>query len=284
MSEVIQPKCTFSPDEILTLHVDRSDETRHQRQDAAIDTLLDLPGVDITDDVVRIPVRKALKPCLDVRSGDRRILGEFLDDVSLLVVSPPEEPSDKVFIPDWLNEHGFNGAVYPHFQRWLNTQTAMNPDVAKTAIAAMALPFGRQYEKDARKVNVRGNRATAAGIIFDYTIYPKETFNIHMRHETADAVQETEGTVRWNWLSISTLGNCACMGVDGTDRDYLFMRNGSGVQPLYEMKPHNVDISPQSLSLLLGVSAVAYEASQYEGRESIFADAEWGEVRGYPKN
>lgn len=81
------------------------------------------------------------------------------------------------------------------------------------------------------------------------------------------------GKVAWNWIDLSTIGNCACWGVDGEKRGRIYIRDES--TRLYEMGPHNVDSSVQSLSLVLGAAALAYRAAMYKGTEGILDNAEW---------
>jgi hypothetical protein len=189
---------------------------------------------------------------------------------------PDDTAADQVFDLDFLWDTALDGATYTHFQRWLNAGE-LNQESALRAMRAMAMPLGRRAIKmvnsgfrHAQPPNSyrEGNNGPYS---FGITT-PADNFRLVVADPEA-AGDTRHGNVTWNWLNMSTLGDCACWGVTGEKREYLYLTEGSS--RLYSMTTHNLDTPGQTLGLLLGIASLAYEASRYQGREDIFANVEW---------
>ncbi len=209
-------------------------------------------------------------------------IANFLFRLNRVLPFHPEDKIDRVVSLEDVSATGAAGVINQHFQRWLNTP-GVSEDFARHSLLAMALPFGsdivKKVEKDFTYISQEGLEY-AQGHTSRLAVR-QERFGIEKSEETAEAHLETSGEVAWRWVDLSTLGSCACWGVNGDDRSYIRIDRSTKI--LYEMTPHNVDFARQSLSLMLGLGALAYYAAQYEGREDILADAEWGKPTVYPK-
>ena len=146
----------------------------------------------------------------------------------------------------------------------------------------MAIPFGEEYLGKVRKdFTYHCDWASASLFELGLPAGSMRDFILSESKVTDKAFVSRTGEVEWNWVDLRTLGSCACWGVDGNERTRLRIDNSS--LRLYEMQPHNVDYSHQSLSLALGSGALAYKAVEYEGREDVFADVKWGSERVSPR-
>ena len=101
----------------------------------------------------------------------------------------------------------------------------------------------------------------------------REQFGVHVYDDSGESRTNEYVEVAWNWMDLSTIGDCACWGVAGDDRGWVDI--SPETNRLYEMGPHNVDYALQSLSLVLGAATLAFATAQYEGKEDILANAKW---------
>jgi hypothetical protein len=205
----------------------------------------------------------------------------FLDTVGRLLPSHPEDAIDRVVHPLWLSATGIEAAVYPHFQRWLNTQSHLNERVAKETLLAMAVPFGKEREQDVKR-EFRLYQQRASTDLFEITMYDSH-FGVNTTEETENSYIEKVGSIVWKRLNLATLGNCACLGASAEERGRVNVADNRPRPWLYEMVPHNIDTPRQSLSLLLGLGALAYHTSLYSGQGDILEHADWAEPRIYSK-
>ena len=275
----IQPQVIYDPNGVLSIRTELNDEPQvESRQLDLLEQLSDSPGVNIDNkNTIHVEIKSAFGSNFGyARDGS---ISNFLSTVGLLIPSFPKDDIDRVMLPKFLSPRGFMGATFPHMQRFLNTQIPLDERVARDTLFAMAVPLGKEKEQHAkREFNLYGQHATAR--FFDIAIYD-ETFGVRSSTETDDSHIENSGRVDWNWVNLSTLGSCACLGANGDDRQRIYLDSSRGSE-LYEMTPHSIDFPQQSLSLLLGVGALAYHANQYAGREDILANAAWDEPRVYP--
>lgn len=283
MSE-LSPQITYSPEGVLevrrTLDEDIKDEvvvfSAHKER---IDTL---PGYEVIeeglDTVVRVDVSKVTRSARELNfrnpSAERLIqnLRRFTGFVGY------EDATDHVFSLDYWADYGSGGVIYPQFQRWLNAG-GLDENIARECVNAMAYPFGAEARKQAKKdFSYKTDGESAAAGVGGFTfgvISRREDFGISTYDEMGEEPVHKYGKVAWNWVDLSTIGNCACWGAGWQERELVYIRPESN--RLYEMGPHNVDFAVQSLSLVLGAATLAYEATRYSGNEDILANAEWHE-------
>ena len=151
----------------------------------------------------------------------------------------------------------------------------------------MAQPFGDDFvNKSKGQFNYMpdlgdDSEVASTGIGNFRLVVRREEFHVDKREETPHATSTREGKVNWRWLDMTTFGDCACWGVVWEERAHMIVVPTT--LRLYEMTPHNIDSARQSLSLMLGLGALVHYAAKYEGREDIFADAEWDLPSVYDK-
>ena len=229
---------------------------------------------------ITVDVEKRFRDSFHNR-GDPDI-SAFLRQLNSILPFHPEDSVDRVYSLDFLHELGATGVINHHFQRWLNAG-GLTEDVARHSAIAMTLPFGNDITGRAKKGfdyfgDDNGQMATAYS---SRIVAANEEFKLWKSEDTEDAHVEQAGKVVWRNLNISTLGDCACWGATGEEREHV--RAQPPTKRLYEMTPHNVDYARASLSLVLGIGALTYHATQYDGQEDVLAHVEWGEPREYPR-
>ncbi|MBP7769166.1 hypothetical protein KA075_01585 [Candidatus Saccharibacteria bacterium] len=265
----VKPRIAYSDDGILTL-----------RRSTAYSSL---SGVDKSlegisrqrDHLIResdggITVDADIKSILRQKEGPRKVI----DLLGPFACFDAGDSEDGIFSLDWWGYDGAGGVVYPHLQRWMNTDL-LTEDLARKIYDAMAEPFDRQTKKMLNRgfsytADDRGISAGNGGMSVNLALH-NDRFGLE-RSVLADGSSEY-GEVNWRWPGFGTVGSCACWGVDGTDRERVDV--SPGVQRLYTMPPHNVDVPAQSLSLVLGMARMASAASEYSGTEDILENAEW---------
>ncbi len=277
----ILPQFVYTPNGVLSLRTEFHEDPNIQiRQLKILEHLAESPGTIVDgSNTVHVNVKQALGSNFGyTREG---AVGDFLSTIGRVLPGYPTNPLDRVVSPQWVSPEGLSAVVYTHFQRWLNTQSPLDEHVAREAVLAMAVPFGKEKEREAKRDFQMFGRAASA-TFFDVKVFD-DRFGISAIEETEDGHEVKAGRVTWNWVDLSTLGSCACFGVTGDERQRINVSTDAHLPWLYEMTPHNIDFPQQTLSLLLGIGALSYRAAQYAGQEDILADAEWSEPRIYPK-
>lgn len=278
----IQPMLTYTPEGMLEIKTDTFRMTDYHLQKAAValGALSEYPGVayDETPEPgspLMLNVHVDIKRALGLRSG----YGEYGDMSNLLaqlsVVMPSlfqDQTKDNVIVPRYLKDDGFWTRIHESFQRWLNTQARPSEEVAIEVLEAMAVPFGRGQEENVRKkLKIDKSIARAAGMSLAITSADFEVF----AYSTIDDREafEKEGRAHWNVAGLATVGGATY----DVDKEAFERTDVSAdmLPMLYEMGPVNVENAQQSLSLLLGIGALAYRASQYTGREDVLAGVNW---------
>jgi hypothetical protein len=278
MSE-ITPRLTFDPEGILELRKTFSGEYEDRKLFTHQEIVDCLPGYDVreseTDTIIRVEVERVLGA---QRRDEHRTAsaGLLIRNLQPFLYFDYDEGRDGFFSLDMWGEHGAIGVIFPQFQRWLNAG-GLSEEAAQHCISSMALPFHTDVYDEARKdFSYRSDGVNAKAGLGGFTlgvISRRAQFGITVAEDSG----YKHGQVEWNWFDLTTIGNCACWGVDGMERTHVHFDQDAS--RLYEMGPHNVDIYEQSLSLTLGAAALAYFSVQYEGTEDILAHAEWRESR-----
>lgn len=299
--ETIRPQITYSPDGILEVITGLKDSYDFATEDdqktkelfkkfrlEQLDRLSEYSGADVRllDDadtaVLRFPAEQALHTHF-TNTGDPEI-SKFLELLDGLLPLNPRDNFDRVVGLELLNRRGAGGVTYEHMQRWLNS-SSLTEDQAKECLKAMALPIMSakdlkefvDIEKDFRFYEHPHSVTAEARSIFEIQI-KRSHFTLEQFDPNDVASYERRGKALWGNLEMRTLGDCACWGVSGENRSHVYIQKDNP-QRLYEMSPHNIDTARQSLSLVLGIGALAYYAVQYTGTEDIYADVEWREHR-----
>jgi hypothetical protein len=298
MSEVIRPQLTLNPEGELKITTglgegfERDIYTQEmigkvvEKRREHLAHFSEKDGISVEEEngvaSVSVDVRKSLGKSFNFFETDDSEITDFLADINGIVPVLPLDSVDRVLALRYVSERGADGAVNQQFQRWLNAQR-VTEDVARQCVSAMSMPYGETEEEKAKKeFEFRSGDGFAQVNTFTYKLnVATGDFGLYRLEDTEEGHEETEGKVAWSWFHIATLGSCACWGVPGDDREHVELR--SDTKALYEMEPHNVDSARQSLSLILGVGALAHHAALYEGTEDVFAKTEWGVPRLYPK-
>lgn len=262
----ILPQVTYSPEGMLSIRTNLTNDTSDRLEQGAINNLLTLNGTNIDQEGV---VNIKIKDALDFTSPNKKELTrDLLRDIGLLTLEAydlePERREDPVIEPHLLGMHGFTPRIYPHFQRWLNAEpTPIDKQTAVEVLSAMSVPLNYTGEWVASELTLGSQYADAGGL---------QVFITKNKWVVRD--EERLGSVNWNQVRLKTLGTCAYLGID--QLRYSTLRVNQPHQPwLYEMREHNIDTPIQFLSLFLGLGALAYRAAQYDGNEDIIAEANW---------
>lgn len=276
----IMPRITYSPEgelEVNTCFYD--DPVIRQKQEQYLESLEDRWLADVdeteTDVCISLDVERSLGDHFGW-GGNRQELTDFLVTLRALLPFEPGGSIDHVVGLQGLSSHGATALIYPQFQRWLDAK-GLEEETARRVIESMALPFGAEYvQKASRDFRHYGSFASAHAL--NVAVMSKESdfgnFRVEKIEETEESFIEKSGSARWSWVDLHTRGECACWGVNGNERERLHL---SSSPRLYKMTPHNIDMPMQSLSLVLGIGAMAHKASGYEGEEDVLADVNWQE-------
>jgi hypothetical protein len=296
MSEVKRAQITFSPEGILEVTTGLDEDVRYYREPEVneailknrheqIEILSEQPGIEteLEGDVakIRVEIEKRFKQCFDPYGDDE--ISVFLGQVRQIVPTYPRDLIDRVFGLEFISGRGSTGNIYEHFQRWIDKMT-ITEDIGRQCVRAMAIPFGSEHKTRAMKKFSYRSGSDFTQISADYHFnlnVHRDKFGIIKSEQTDDSVIETHGKVDWGWVNLSTLGECACWGVPGDERERVRLRPGTKI--LYNMEPHNVDYARQALSQILGMGTLAFHAAMYKGDEDILANAEWEEPNVYPR-
>jgi len=279
MSEIsLAPQFIFVPEGELILSTSTQSEYPESEQAdpikvVALDKLGAMPGVNTIESNTSLTAHVDIKECLGNsfnNRGDQKI-SEFFQIVRALLPGWIEDDTDRVLGVNLLNDRGLNIEVNEHFQRWLNHR-GFSEEVARDTVRSMALPFGKEnlnrIKKDFEYHAIDGiGEMVEAGSF--RTIVRTSEFGLMKE----DSESFKQSTVKWRNTDMSTIGNCACLGVDASQREEVLIQDG--VKQLYEMSPHNTEFARQSLSLFLGLGTMAYHATQYNGTEDILAEVTW---------
>lgn len=295
MSTEVRSQILYSPEGILNLNVGLNEgydigekyrdlEEKHlQRKREYVESLAEDEGINVSenDNIINLDIDIEKRFHGSFNNGGDEDINNFLTKINVILPYHPTDNVDRVFGIDEVYNIGARGVVYEHFQRWFNAK-GLTEEAAKHSVSAMAQPFGKDIvQENVKSFTYSANKKWQAARGHDsYVQIAEEEFGLISFERTDNNHTEKNGQVAWGNLSIATLGDCACWGVLGDDRSRLILKENT--KRLYELDPHNIDFARQSLSLILGVGALAYHAAQYKGHEDIFDEVEWSEPGIYP--
>lgn len=283
----IAPRLTYSPDGILELHKTRDEEIEYARSLGQHKEKLDsISGYEITEDeaetIVRVVIPKVIRASREL-SFTNPSAARLIANLVPFTYFDYRDPRDGVFSLEFWSHLGGTGVIFPQFQRWLNNG-GFDEDTARNCLSAMAYPFGqetRQGIKKNFKYESDGENAVAGPRGFYFGgVSRRQSFNITLEQEIDGVTRIRHGEVDWNWIDLTTIGSCACWGASWQERERVYISDK--YRRLYEMGPHNVDFAVQSLSLTLGMGALAYAAASYEGTEDILENTTWQPEKWHP--
>lgn len=286
MSE-IHPQITYDDEGVFGFRrTEYAEPEKTSRQEAVLEEFDKKYDIEIskTDagDWITLSLKDELEPYFGFLNAEHQAIEGFIGDVRQITgLFNERDGTDRVLGFELWDKHGARVAVYDQFQRFINSNVSRSEETFRSVLEAMAMPFGQEIAKKyLDEFEYRGDYEASAGLAFYIKAF-NDRFEYTEFQQTQDEQIERTGRVKWNWVNIATLGNCACMGVDAGGRGDLY-RDENNPSRLYNIEPHNVDFSRQSLSLVLGHARLADEATKYPGREDNFSDTEWVEERHYP--
>jgi hypothetical protein len=268
MAEIF-PRITYDDDGVLELA--QSSKSMSQHTEQSLEAIENYPDFLITekgDDVsVKLSIRERLSRMTDADRYGNPDFGRIIDQINPFIYFDHDETRDGVFSLDILTRNGVVGIVYPHLQRWMNTDL-FTSKVGRSINDALIEPFGARQKTllDKEYRYKRYSDGVSAGVdpMSVSVSLRDDEFGVSLSGSNG---RTEEHRIRWRWPNITTIGNCACWGVTGEDREWLYIEQGS--TRLYKMSTHNVDGPIQSLSLVLGMARMAFYASKYDGSEDI---------------
>ena len=150
--------------------------------------------------------------------------------------------------------------IYPSFQTWLHSGGA-SPD----ALNESSLAMHRLYNLKPRK-HISHNDINVA--------FNAIEFSVTTHTDTQEAIIERRATVPMQVPFLQTIGDCACLGSNASNRSIFI---GDGYADLYQLEPHNVDNFLQTLSMIVGLGVMVTRMSNEFNETDLFADIEWQE-------
>lgn len=271
------PRITYSPDGILELHktIEQDSIIESPVFQRKIENIANNSKYELSLEDKELTIK--LDPSEFLVNKEQHFQNpeadKLIDDLTSFTYFDYQDKREGVFSLGFWSKLGAEGKIHTQFQRWVNSK-GFSEEVARDCIKAMALPFNKEVQKQAKKefefYTVDNNQIAISGIF--RIVSRNEEFNF-MKIDHADSIGYKRGKVLWNWIDISTLGGCACWGPSGEER--MDVQISDEINHLYSMLPHNVDTATQSVSLVLGMARLAYEASIYDGEEDILEHAEF---------
>lgn len=284
----LSPRVTYSPDGILELRRTFTEDASVEYRERVIGRVASRPGYLLQQEGEDLHLSVELAAVIDVhgdidpRTKDKADVIALIENLAGFGDVEYEDHRDGVASLDMWTEHGATGVIRPQFQRWLMAG-GLDEDTSRAAIRAMALPFGDEMSRTLlhgfRFVNDGDSIGAMTSNWLQVAQY-RDSFTISRSIEKDTTVEYSNGTVLWPYIDFTTMGNCACWGNSGTEREaHISSERGTR---LYTLSPHNIDRAVESLSVVLGLGALAYKAKQYDGTEDIFEGVRWHDTREFP--
>lgn len=269
----IIPQFTYSPEGELRIRTDlAADEHIAKLQADHLENLELRKGVQISEgrgDVdISIELAQTLGASFDAGDGEPE-LASFVTGIMGAINPTADSGTDRVAALRRIAPPDMRAVIYPHFQRWLQAK-GFDETAALRGIAAMATPYGRAETYRARRdFAFLDGMGTAETLSVAARSGP---VNVQKFEASKDNVIVKIAAPAWTRVELATVGG-AVLGsaVDANAGITLHPNKGW----LYELRSANITNARQSLSLLLGLGALAHRADQYGGREDIFASIEW---------
>ena len=253
-------------EDVLTLRTNLgNDDLEAAYQVESVHELDLLPYVEVTTDAQDVTVTAdldALRTKPTYSPDAERRLFSFLSPVSKLL--PFRSKDDAVFGVTTIGYSGLSANVYPSLQTWLQSG-GMDQDVSNECRQAMLKNMG--HKPDSRPQRDSGFMGAAAGTRVS-------TFRLCQFERTETEFIEKTAGVLLVIPSFQTIGNCACMGSNASDR-HIYESDDDAWAELYKIETHNVDSLHQVMSLLVGIGTLASHVSIEYDETEIFRDISW---------
>lgn len=290
MSE-LRPQFTFSPEGELHIRTgleedrlfiseeanDYDDDRLEQREDI-LETMAGASGVEAEQnrDIVDIRVDVERRFGTSFLTHEQPKTAVFLKQLDDLLPFNPDDDIDRVLSMSAVSNRGVKAQVNQHFQRWLNSG-GLNEAVAFDTTQALALPFGAFVCAKAKAGfsyhdvgHIHGAHANEIGIM----VREQQQFGIESIGPPEQAYRF--GSALWSDLELITLNDYPRIASSVMERDNVVIDGRS--QRLYQLETYGVESAQQSMSILLGLGALAYHAARYEGQEDLLSSVSWNET------
>ncbi len=243
-----RPNLCFTPDHLLTVRTDLLDgqgmnDATLEAKLRAVDELAELRDVSIAeqgvDTVVSIPIDELAK----TRDGALVMSGCDALIRNLIHITPfrADPTVDRFFGLMHGAGCGPRFTVYRSAQDWLDIHPFTELETTHV-LTAMYAPY---------------HSMTLSGVSPSTTSYTSfDKSSISERDGISLTIREERfgHGIRHASPNLRTLGDCACLGATGADRTAIETRPDRA--HLYNITPHNVDTSRQTLSFILGIGAL----------------------------
>jgi hypothetical protein len=285
----INPRITYSPERVLEIRTTFPKNVAADWLEEKVQTVADDPNCDVFESgqgfIVKVNPSAAMHSINSTEYMNHDLMEDFVNKIKPFTFSENGDNTDGVFSLEFWGQHGGKGVMHPQLQKWLNAKL-VTEELARDVFDAMILPYSRDTTQDIAKryrftENSNGLSAGDGAMSVSLSLADTKVGITQLIEEPAEFVQQT-GVASWRMPFLSTLGDCACWGVDGHERDLSFRLTAPKAR-LHKMNPHNIDSYPQSLSLVLGMARLAYEAAQYDSDVDLIASTEWVKKRHLPK-
>lgn len=157
--------------------------------------------------------------------------------------------------------------IYPSFQTWLETGGGDINEAFTASYSTMNGIFGLKPRKSVTHHDI------AIGV-------ERTEFSVTAHEEREEAIVEKSASVFLNVPALQTLGNCACLGSNASNRR-IFVNDTYA--DLYSLEPHNVDNLRQTLSMIAGLGRLAAAMPHVYDENALFRDIHWHE-EVFPRN
>lgn len=287
MSDV-QPQFSLSPEGELSFNFDQNAQSRREAPRKTVESKIDeslavleeqkatikedggLLRVRIdAQDLYRTPEKTSI-----VAGNQSESLGKSLAAISRLAEIFRAD-RDQIIRLEYITDRGASFTVGRSFQQWIESGKNEDPSLAREVAKALATPIDGSFVKNV--IDMTEDQFKEYSFQrYELRFYPGE-YELYSTEKTEKFYVEKTAVVEWRWTNLTTLGDCACLGSAAHDRRILVSRMPPEV--LYGLLPHNIDYSPQALSLLLGMGSLAYNAAKEPSDTDIIGDIERSEKK-----
>lgn len=269
MSEVI-PQFTYNDSllHVTVLAEHDPDEWKSAHTANMLTLLGDVQGVDISEQPYGHSITANLSPFLKkapYTSDDTVKLEKLLASISRLL--PYRSETDIGIGLSTISHGGIVADIYPSAQIWFQNE-GISQDIRTESSGAMGSVFGVGKTK---KAITHWDVAIALDLI---------EFEVAAFESDEQTTTEKSSLVTLRVPFLQTIGNCACLGSNASERK-IYLDNQSPY--LYSLESHNVDSLRETLSLILGLGSIAAHLPSEYDEGALFSGVNWRE-RTFPKN